>query len=284
MILQPCNLGGYEYQIDPYIGCEHHCNYCYALNQAETDWTKETLIYPDFPSRLSEELDAIQPQRIYLGWNSDPYQPSESSIRHIRTALKILQRKGFSVCILTKSGLVIRDIDLFVQMPGSSVGFSVAFQDQNTRRLFEANAPDNAEKLQALERLKSEGIRTYTLFCPVMPFITHVETLIEMVAPYSDTIWLNALSMEKDTDRNWRFLQQILDQYFPGLTEQYLQIAFSTTNLYWSDLREWLERIRSSLQLAAACFTPSRSWWTRTFDCPLTNFLVHFKRWLWRIR
>ncbi len=248
-ILQPCSLGGYEYQIDPYVGCEHHCYYCYALNQAETDWTKEILIYPDFSTRLNQELDAIRPQPIYMGWNCDPYQPSELTYRQTRTALEILQKRGFSVCILTKSGLVTRDIDLIAQMPSSSVGFSIAFQDQNTRRLFEANAPDNEEKLQALERLKSAGIRTYTLICPVMPFITDIEKLVEMIAPYSDAIWFYALSMEKDSDRNWIFISQILDQHFPELTEKYRQIAFSSTHPYWTKLHTKIERLNLTRRL-----------------------------------
>jgi DNA repair photolyase len=248
-ILQPCSLSGYEYQIDPYVGCEHHCFYCYALNQAETDWAKEILIYPDFAAQLQQELAAIHPQTIYFGWNCDPYQPSEVSYRQTRVALEMLVQRGFSVCILTKSDLVTRDIDLIAQMPGSSVGFSLAFQDENTRRLFEANAPDNEVKLKALECLKAAGVRTYTLICPVMPFVTEVESLIEMVAPYSDTIWFYALSMEKDTDRNWRFLSRILDQHFPQLTEKYRQIAFSSTNSYWSELHMLLERLNLTKRL-----------------------------------
>jgi len=248
-ITQPCSLTDHEIQIDPYIGCEHHCSYCYALNQAETDWDEEILIYPDFAAQLGEELAAIHPQSIYFGWYSDPYQPSEASYQQTRMALEVLAKRDFSVCILTKSSLVTRDVDLIAQMPGSSVGFSIAFQDEDARRLFEANAPSNEGRLEALKILKAAGVRTYTLICPVMPFITEVETLIEMVAPYSDTIWVYALSMEKDTDRNWGLTSRVLDQYFPELTEQFRQIAFSSTHLYWSELHKRLEKLRLSKQL-----------------------------------
>jgi DNA repair photolyase len=66
-ILSPCGLKGIEYQVDPYIGCEHYCYYCYALPQAETDWSKEILIYDDIVDQLSKELDTIPPQTIYIG-------------------------------------------------------------------------------------------------------------------------------------------------------------------------------------------------------------------------
>jgi len=79
-ILSPCGLKGIDYQVDPYIGCEHNCYYCYALPQAETDWSKEILIYDDIVDQLSKELDTIPPQTIYMGYHTDPYQPCELEI------------------------------------------------------------------------------------------------------------------------------------------------------------------------------------------------------------
>lgn len=66
-VLEPCSLKGFTYQLDPYIGCEHLCSYCYALNQAETDWTEEILMHRDIVGQLGCELSALEPQKIYLG-------------------------------------------------------------------------------------------------------------------------------------------------------------------------------------------------------------------------
>jgi len=77
-ILVPCRLKDHDYQIDPYVGCEHSCYYCYALNQAETGWSKEVLIYKDIAGQLSGELENVSPQTIYMGYYSDPYQPCEA--------------------------------------------------------------------------------------------------------------------------------------------------------------------------------------------------------------
>ena len=248
-ILQPCSLNKYNYQIDPYIGCEHHCHYCYALNQAETEWTEEILVHQDFIPQLNSELSKLESQPIYFGWNSDPYQPAESTYRHTRQSLELLAQRGFSVCILTKSDLVTRDIDVLVKMPECTAGFSIAIQDEDVRQLFEVSTPSNDRRVKALQRLRSAGVETYILICPVMPFLTDVEHLIEMVEPYADTIWLYALSMKNEGDRNWQDTQKVLDQHFPELTESYRQITFSTDHPYWTELRLRMQEIQTEKQL-----------------------------------
>jgi DNA repair photolyase len=244
-ILQPCELSGYEFQIDPYIGCEHRCYYCYAVNHAETDWRLEILVHQDFGEQLVHELSVIEPQPIYFGWYSDPYQPAEATHNHTRQALEILAEGDFSVCMLTKSGLVTRDINLLERMPASSVGFSIAFHDDDIRMLFEANAPPNSQKISALRALKESGIETYILICPVMPFITDVEACIEMVTSYANTIWFYALRFNSEQDRNWQHLNKILDRHYPELTEKYRQIAFSGSHPYWDELRVRLEEVQA---------------------------------------
>jgi len=177
-ILNPCTLENIDYQVDPYIGCEHYCYYCYAINQAETDWSKEVLIHKDITSELESELAGIPPQTIYIGWQSDSYQPCEAEYRQTRQVLELLLEKGFSASILTKSDLVLRDTDLLQKMNEASVSFSMAFNDNRTRRLFEANTVDNEKRIEALRQLKEAGVRTGALLCPVIPFITDAIQLV----------------------------------------------------------------------------------------------------------
>jgi len=153
------------------------------------------------------------------------------------------------VCLLTKSGLVTRDIDLLSEMPGSSVGISIAFQEESIRKLFEKNTPPNAERIAALEKLKNAGIETYTMISPVMPFITDVKSLTEHVSPFSDTIWIYRLQMDSEEDANWRNVQSILNQHFPELTEKYREIAFQEGHPYWGQIRRDLEEMQKKKQL-----------------------------------
>ena len=243
-VLEPCVLEGHAYQLDPYIGCEHHCYYCYALNQAETDWEEEILIHHDIVGQLSQEISSLEPQSIYIGWNSDAYQPSEKTFRQTRQSMELLAQNGFSVSILTKSDLVTRDIDLFASMQGSPIGISIAFQDEDVRQLFEANAPPNERRIEALKRLHEAGIETYVLICPVMPFITDVKSLIEITAPYADAIWIYSLKMESRGDRSWQNVEGILRRHFPEMAEKYRESAFSADHPYWVGLREELEGLQ----------------------------------------
>lgn len=237
-------MQGYAYQVDPYIGCEHCCCYCYALNQAETDWTQEVRAYKDIGGQLKQELAAVGPQPIYIGWASDPYQPAEVEHCQTRQALEVLADARCPACILTKSDLVTRDLDLLAAMPGSSAGVSLAFDDDDVRRLFERGAPPNRRRIAALKTIKDAGLQTYVLIAPVMPFITDVRALIEMAAPYADTVWIYPLTMVTEADRNWQNVRQVLARHFPWHVEPYRRIAFTRDDSYWAELRCQLQRLQ----------------------------------------
>jgi DNA repair photolyase len=248
-ILTPCGLENLDYQVDTYIGCEHCCYYCYVLDQAETDWSKEILIHDDIVGQLKEEIKKISPQKIYMGYYSDPYQPCESEYKQTRKVLELFLRKGFSASILTKSDLIVRDIDILKQMKDAAVSVSVAFNDNQTRRLFEANAKDTEIRIEALQQMKEVGVRTGALLCPVIPFITDAIKLIEMLKPFVDVIWIYGLSINDRSGRNWLNLQQILKNRFPELFEQIETAIFSKDSNYWVELREKLDVLKRDQRL-----------------------------------
>jgi len=248
-ILNPCTLQGINYQVDPYIGCGHYCYYCYALNQAETDWRKEINIHEDITGCLESELTGVEPQTIYMGWQTDSYQPCESEYRQTRQVLELLRRNDFSASILTKSDLVLRDIDLLQNMKTASVSFSLAFNDNSTRRLFEANTMDNEKRIEALYQLKDAGLKTGALLCPVIPYITDAVKLIELLTPCADVIWIYGLGMNDRSDRNWLNMKNILNREFPDLPDQIEAAVFSKEHPYWNRLRDDLEKLKNGRRL-----------------------------------
>jgi DNA repair photolyase len=248
-ILVPCDLRNFYFQVDPYVGCQHRCHYCYVLNQAETDWRREIQIHRDIVDQLSRELDEIRPQTIYMGYYTDPYQPCEKALRQTRNVLELFLKKGFSASILTKSDLVLRDIELLREMNSANIGVSVAFNDNRTRQLFEADTIDTERRIDALRKLKADGIATSALVCPVIPHITDAVALIDALVPHTDRIWLYGLSVPDPDQRSWHNVQDILRRHFPGLKKEIETAVLDSGHCYWSSLRNYLQELQNKRTL-----------------------------------
>jgi DNA repair photolyase len=248
-ILTPCRLTDFDYQIDPYVGCGHLCRYCYVLEQAETDWSREIRIHGDVVGQLEHETETIAPQTIYLGYHTDPYQPCEEEYRQTRKVLSLLEAKGFSASILTKSDLVCRDIDLLQGMNDAAVSVSVAFNDDLTRRRFEDNTRDTGKRIEALGRLKEAGIRTGALVCPVIPTITDANRLIEWLQPYTDVIWVYGLSIRDPGAKSWRNMRSILAAHYPDRKNRIEAAVFDKDHPDWEELRAQLHTLKNDRQL-----------------------------------
>jgi DNA repair photolyase len=191
----------------------------------------------------------MPPQTIYMGWQTDPYQPCEAECRQTRRVLELFLEKGFSASILTKSDLVLRDTDLLLKMDEAAVSVSVAFNDNDVRRLFESHTMDTEARINAIRKLKTAGLSTSALICPVIPYITDVMPLIDMVAPHTDKIWIYGLSMLNRTDQNWQNLESILENHFPGLKRHIETVVFSRNHSYWEKLRRELMQLQKDRNL-----------------------------------
>lgn len=250
-LIMPSALDRFDYQLDPYIGCEHYCYYCYVHRQAETDWRREIQIYRNIGEQLDKELDEITPQPIYIGYHSDPYQPCEAKYEQTKMILSLLQAHGFAAAILTKSDLVLRDLDILEKMEGASVSVSVAIGNDKTRRFFEKNTVETRKRIKALQKIKEAGVRTGALLCPVIPYVTEAMDLLEDTSKYADTIWIYGLSANHDDhyDKGWKNTRQILYNNFPEIADQVQSAIFSQDHPYWTQLRNDIEKFIRNRQL-----------------------------------
>lgn len=249
-ILQASLLPEHKYEIGPYYGCEHNCRYCYGHDNPEIDWATEIRVHDNFPARLNKELSHLEKQTILIGGNSDPYQPIEKTLQHTRQALELLCINGFSACILTKSDLVIRDIDLLRAMPGSSVGFSFAFQTERSRRIFEEKAPSNRRRIEALNKLRQAGIQTFALISPVMPLITNIELQLSMLEKIVPEIRIYRLKVGSNRAQSWANIEEIINKHCPEIYLSFRQIVFSEKHEYWDNLTARLEHIKAAGNLS----------------------------------
>lgn len=200
--LSRTGIPGHKYCLNPYVGCRHACVYCYApvilrFSPVAVNWGKAVHAKVNIPQALERELsrkrDSIGP--VMLGSVTDAYQPCEADFGLTRSCLDALSsRPGVGVSILTKSPLVLRDIDLLRRwFPASktgasslSVGFTVTVVDEGTARAFEPGAPSPAARLEAARVLANEGIPVWIFVAPLLPGIGDtregLERLLEAVA------------------------------------------------------------------------------------------------------
>lgn len=166
--LSPSGLPGIDYALNPYGGCEHGCVYCYApeLTHSEWDSWRVVRVRTNIASRLSKELPNIEGV-IGIGTTTDPYQPAESRFRLTRSCLGRIRERGARIHMHTKSGMVLRDLDILKDLEGD-VAVTITTVDERISKRIEPGAPLPEERLDALERLTEEGLRTYALVGPVL--------------------------------------------------------------------------------------------------------------------
>jgi DNA repair photolyase len=177
----------FDRSVNPYRGCEHGCSYCYARpthcflgHSAGLDFETKLYAKPDAAKLLERELSAprYRPDTIALGTNTDPYQPIERERQITRAILEVLERTSHPVGIVTKSALVVRDIDILASMAErglAKVALSVTTLDKRTARAMEPRASTPGKRLEAIRRLNEAGIPTAVMVAPIIPAINDAE-------------------------------------------------------------------------------------------------------------
>jgi DNA repair photolyase len=173
----------FDYAINPYVGCQHGCVYCYArfmrrFSGHREPWGEFVDVKTNAPNLLRKEISRKPPGRTWISGVCDPYQPLERKYELTRHCLAILVQHDWPITVQTKSPLVSRDLDLLRRGTKTEVGMSVTSGDEATRRLFEPNAPPVRERIKALEELHGEGIRTFAMIAPMLPGAERLATLL----------------------------------------------------------------------------------------------------------
>jgi DNA repair photolyase len=173
--LTPSGLDGFEWVLNPYHGCSHRCAYCYApsvLGKDRDTWGQTVEARQNMPAILSRELRRKERGVVGISSVTDPYQPAERRYQITRYCLERLLRHDWPVCILTKSDLVVRDIDLLKGLSEVEVGFTITSLDEHQRRLLEPGAPPVARRLAAMRLVSDAGVPTYAFIGPIYPTST----------------------------------------------------------------------------------------------------------------
>jgi DNA repair photolyase len=177
----------FDQSINPYRGCEHGCIYCYARPthcflglSAGLDFETQLAAKTNAARLLERELrrPAYTPKVIALGTNTDPYQPIERQHRITRSVLEVLERFNHPVGIVTKSGLVTRDIDILARMAKkglAKVAISVTTLDHHLARAMEPRATPPTKRIEAIRQLAAAGIPSAVMVAPIIPALNDSE-------------------------------------------------------------------------------------------------------------
>ena len=227
-------VGGYS--VNPYVGCTHSCQYCYAsFMKRFTGHTEPWGTFLDvkhWPAIRNPKK--YQGQRVVIGSVTDGYLPQEEQFQNTRKLLEQLKDSGAEILICTKSDLVLRDLDLLRQMGKVTVSWSINTLDENFRADMD-KAVSIERRLAAMKQVYDAGIRTVCFISPVFPGITDFEAIFYRVKDQCDLVWLENLNLRGGFQRD---ILQYIEEKYPQLLPLYHAIYHKKDRSYFRALEE----------------------------------------------
>jgi DNA repair photolyase len=228
-VKQPDRWFGLKYNMNLYRGCQHRCIYCDSRSECYgiDHFDSEVLIKVNAPGLLREELASKRVKGVIgLGSMNDPFMPLEREIDLTGRALAIIAEFGFPVHVITKSDLVLKDLETLraISRVYATVSFTITTADDALAAQVEPRAPRPAARFAAMRALAEAGIQTGVTLMPVLPFIEDNEenltAIVEGAAASGATYILPWMGMSlRDRQRAYYYRQ--LDRRFPGLRARY---------------------------------------------------------------
>jgi DNA repair photolyase len=184
---------GFDQSINPYRGCAHGCIYCYARPahaymglSPGLDFESKLFFKPEAAALLEKELSkpGYRCERVHIGGNTDPYQPIERKLKITRGVLEVLDRFNHPLSVITKSNLILRDIDILERMARRNLAgcaISITTLDRSLARAMEPRAATPARRLEAVAGLAKAGVPVAVMFAPVIPGLNdhELESVLE---------------------------------------------------------------------------------------------------------
>jgi DNA repair photolyase len=261
----PCGFPGGGLAINPYIGCEHACSYCYArfikrfTGHSDEEWGTFVDVRKNSAKLLVIHMKnpKLWGQQIYLSSMTDPYQPLEKKYELTREILKVLINYDNPVSIMTKSALVLRDIDLIKQLKKKDVNFTFTTLDEKWRKFVEPYSSTTEEKLEAMKKIKREGIQVNVMIGPYWPEFTDIEKMMKQFKEIGVS-HIFAESFNSNSG-NWTGVEEVLAKDFPEILPKIKEIFFDDEkfNNFYVKEKEKLEKLSKDLNIPATIYFAS---------------------------
>jgi DNA repair photolyase len=252
----------FTWTINPYRGCEFACKYCYARYTHEfmemrdgVDFEQKIFVKQHAADLLRQELRQVKPgEEIAIGTATDPYQPAEKQFEVTRAILEDLSRhQGFEIGIVTKSNLILRDVDVLQRLAKNNklfVNLTVTTMNVDLARLLEPRAPRPDLRIEAMGKLNEAGVNAGVICAPVLPGITDsprdLESVVRATAEAGGKyIFANSLFLKPCSAA---VFIPFLAREFPHLVESYRQ-RFKDRAFLSSSYRKRLSQLMARLRV-----------------------------------
>jgi len=258
----------FTWTINPYRGCEFACKYCYARYTHEfmemrdgADFEQKIFIKQHASDLLRQELRHVKAgEEIAIGTATDPYQPAERRFEITRAILEEFSRhQGFQIGIVTKSNLVVRDIDLLLAVAAHNklfVNITITTLNTDLARILEPRAPRPDLRLEAMRKLIEAGVPAGVICAPVLPGITDsprdLEALVRAVAEVGGKyIFANSLFLKPCSAAVFMpFLEKEFPQLVTSYHDRFKDRSFLSTP-YRKRLSQLMARLREKYGIRA---------------------------------
>jgi DNA repair photolyase len=173
----------YDYTVNPYTGCLHGCVYCYAnfmrrfSGHMQDPWGTFVDVKVNLLDVLAKELPKRPGGSVWLSSVCDPYQQTEAKYKLTRGTIQLIsQYPKFTISILTKNALVLRDLDLLTRIRDRvDIGFTITTFDNEAQQIFEPHSSPVKDRIEALKRLNEAGLETWAFIAPMLPYVTEIK-------------------------------------------------------------------------------------------------------------
>jgi DNA repair photolyase len=229
-VRQPDTWFGLKYNLNLYRGCQHQCIYCDSRSLCyQIENFSDVLVKVNAVELLRDELSRKRVKgTIGTGSMNDPYMPLEAKRQLTRQALGVIAEFRFPVHIMTKSDLVLRDLDILREINGiyAAVTFTITTADDHLGKLLEPGAPLVSQRLSAMRTLADHGILSGVTLMPVLPFLEdnepNIQQIVALAHEHGASYIIPSFGMSL-RDRQRDYYYQKLDSLFPGLRAKYEQ-------------------------------------------------------------
>ena len=216
-----------------YRGCTHGCIYCDSRSTCyQMDHPFEDVAVKRNAPELLEDALRRKRRRCMIGTGSmcDPYLPLERELGLTRRCLELIGRYGFGVSVLTKSDLILRDLDLLKhinEITKAVVCTTFTTYDEDLCRILEPNVCTTRKRFEMLKTMRENGIHTGVWLCPILPFLNDTEENLRGLLDYCFGAGVEVIVnfgmgvTLRDGDRQYFYAQ--LDRHFPGMKERYIR-------------------------------------------------------------